>query len=241
VEGARAVRQLLSSAWPVQSLLLSREQAAARPDLVAAAAEAGVPAYVAERGLLVAVVGFPFHRGVLGLGVRQADRPVGDVVEGASRLGLIEGVNDHENLGALFRNAAAFGVDGLLLDPTTADPLYRRSIRVSMGQVLRVPFARAADWPGVLSELRGAGFVVVALSPHGTETIADAAAALAGRRVATVVGADGPGLSAAALAGADRVVRIPISPAVDSLNVATAAAVAWHRLATSGSVYGERP
>ncbi|MBO0730224.1 MAG: RNA methyltransferase, partial [Acidimicrobiaceae bacterium] len=109
---------------------------------------------------------------------------------------------------------------------------YRRAIRVSVGHVLRVPFARLAPWPGALEDLRAAGFTIVALTPDGGETIDAAAAALGGRQVATLLGAEGPGLSAAAMTLADRQVRIPLAAEVDSLNVATAAAIAWHRLGT---------
>ena len=145
-------------------------------------------------------------------------------------LAVLEGVNDHENLGALFRNAAGFGIDGVVLDPTTADPLYRRSVRVSMGHVLGVPWTRFPAWPEGLDEVRAAGFTVVALTPApGSESIEDLAADPP-ERVALLVGAEGPGLSDAALAAADRRVRIPLSSSVDSLNVATAAAIAFHRL-----------
>jgi len=142
---------------------------------------------------------------------------------------VLEGVNDHENLGALFRNAAALGVDGVLLGPRCADPLYRRSVRVSMGHVLRVPFAPLPEpWPDVLATL---DHTVVALTP-APDAVPLAAAGLAGRRVALLLGAEGPGLSEAALRAAHLRVRIPMASGVDSLNVATAAAVAFHAAAT---------
>ena len=143
-------------------------------------------------------------------------------------LAVLEGVNDHENLGALFRNAAALGVDGVLLGPRCADPLYRRSVRVSMGHVLRVPFAALpGPWPAVAGRLRAAGLRVAALTP-APDAVPLAAAGLGSERVALLLGAEGPGLSAEALAAADVRVRIPMAPGVDSLNVATAAAVAFH-------------
>jgi tRNA G18 (ribose-2'-O)-methylase SpoU len=144
---------------------------------------------------------------------------------------VLEGLNDHENLGALFRNAAAFGVDAVLADPTTADPLYRRSVRVSLGHVLRVPWTRLPDWPDGLASLKAEGFVLVALTPSADAEPIAALAADPPARVALLLGAEGPGLSGAALAAADRRVRIPIAEGVDSLNVATAAAIAFHRLA----------
>jgi tRNA G18 (ribose-2'-O)-methylase SpoU len=150
---------------------------------------------------------------------------------GAQVLAVAEGVNDHENLGSLFRNAAALGVDGVLLGPRCADPLYRRSVRVSMGHVLRVPFADLpGPWPASLDLLRAAGLRVAALTP-AADAQPLATARIAGQRVAVLLGAEGPGLSAEALAAADLSVRIPMAPGVDSLNVATAAAVAFHALA----------
>jgi tRNA G18 (ribose-2'-O)-methylase SpoU len=166
-----------------------------------------------------------------------ADRPelptVEALAQGARRLLVVEAVNDHENVGSLFRNAAAFGVDGVVLDPTAADPLYRRATRVSLGHVLRVPFARAEAWPQALEVLRTAGWTVAALTPAGDEPLA-ALAAEGPPQVALLVGAEGPGLSPAALAAADRRVRIPMAPGVDSVNVATAAALALHALSDLG-------
>jgi tRNA G18 (ribose-2'-O)-methylase SpoU len=142
---------------------------------------------------------------------------------------VLEGVNDHENLGAVFRNAAALGVDAVLLAPGCADPLYRRSVRVSMGHVLRVPFV-GGTWPELVAALRAAGFVLAALTPSGTVP----PAALAGEdRVALLLGAEGPGLTDSALALADHRVGIPMASGVDSLNVATAAAVAFHAVGPS--------
>ncbi len=141
---------------------------------------------------------------------------------------MVEGVTDNENVGGLFRNAAAFGVAGVVLDATSADPLYRRSVRVSMGHVLRLPFTRVPDATAAIGTLRGLGFEVLALTPAaGAEEIRTVAAT--DRRV-LLVGAEGPGLSARALAAADRRVRIAMAAGVDSLNVATAAAVALHHL-----------
>jgi tRNA G18 (ribose-2'-O)-methylase SpoU len=153
---------------------------------------------------------------------------VADLVAGARRLLVLEAVNDHENIGALFRNAAAFGVDAVVLDPTTSDPLYRRSTRVSLGHVLMVPFARVADgdWPAALDELRTLGFTTLALTPAADAEPLGRVVVEAPDRVALVLGAEGPGLTAGALAATDRRVRIPMAPGVDSVNVATAAAIA---------------
>ena len=150
---------------------------------------------------------------------------------GLSPVVVVEGVNDQENLGAIFRNAAAFGAGAVLVDPTCADPLYRRTVRVSLGLVLRVPFTRLSPWPAALALIADSGFALVALTPSpSAERLGSVAEELQGQKVALVVGAEGPGLSAAVL-GMCRPVRIAMAPGVDSLNVAAATAVALHRFA----------
>lgn len=235
VEGILAIEQLLArlDRWDVRSVLLTpKALARLRPTITGARLAA--PVLVAPPDVLRATVGFDLHRGAVASVRRPPSFEVADVVSAARRALLVEAVNDHENLGALFRAAAAFGVDAVLLDPTTADPLYRRAVRVSMGHVLGVPFARTAPWPGAIVELRSRGWTVVALTPAGDEDIATLAGARrnggGGRPVAVAVGAEGPGLSAPALAAADHRARIPMAAGVDSLNVATAAAIALHRL-----------
>jgi tRNA G18 (ribose-2'-O)-methylase SpoU len=226
VEGRFALDALLDSPYPVRSVLVAEGKA----DLIRARVGERAPVLVADAGEMAAITGFDFHRGVLASADRLPLPRVDDVVRDARVIAVVEGLGDHENLGALFRNAAAFAVDAVLLDPTTADPLYRRSVRVSVGHVLRVPWTRMADWPDGLGALRERGFEVVALTPARDAEPIDRLAAGASRTrpLALLFGAEGPGLSAAALAAADRRVRIPIAPSVDSLNVATAAAVAFH-------------
>jgi tRNA G18 (ribose-2'-O)-methylase SpoU len=186
------------------------------------------PVYLAPQPVVEAVAGYKFHRGALAAADRAPLPELGQIAATATLLVLVEGVNDHENLGALFRNAAAFGAGGVLLDPTSADPLYRRSVRVSMGHVLKVPYTRVTDWPAGIAELRSLGFEVLALTPAPeAEDIGDVEL---GRRQALMVGAEGPGLTPGALEAADRRVRIALAPGVDSLNVATAAAIALHHL-----------
>ena len=224
-EGTLVVRQVLASRHRVRSLLVNERGLDALKSDVAAM---DVAVYLAPQPVIEAVAGYAFHRGALAAAERAPLPDLSDVVGGADLLVLAEGVNDHENLGALFRNAAAFGADGVLLDPTSADPLYRRSIRVSMGHVLHVPFTRMTDWPASIGRLRALGFEVSALVPAGD---ADDLRQVERRpRQALLVGAEGPGLSAAAVEAADRRVRIPLTPGVDSLNVATAAAIALHHL-----------
>jgi len=229
VEGTLAVEALLGSEFPVRSVLAAARKAELAHSLVGGRA----PVVVRSDAEVETITGFPFHRGVLAAADRLPLPALGDVIQGAELVVVAEGLSDHENVGALFRNAAAFGADAVVLDPATADPLYRRSVRVSLGHVLRVPWTRLAAWPAGLGELRRRGFELLALTPAVEAEPVDAVARdIAARRpkVALLVGAEGPGLSDAALVASGRRVRILIAPSVDSLNVATAAAVALHRL-----------
>ncbi|MDP8938359.1 MAG: RNA methyltransferase [Actinomycetota bacterium] len=225
-EGDLVIRQLLRSAYRVRGLLLTPLRLAAlAPELE----RVDAPVYVAPPAVVNAVSGFHLHRGALASAERRPLPPVADVARGADLLVVTEAVNDHENLGSLFRNAAAFGVGGVVLDPTSSDPLYRRSVRVSMGHVLRLPFTVARRWPAGVTQLQELGFEVLALTPAAD---ADDIRSVERRpRQAVLVGAEGPGLSASALAAADRRVRIALASGVDSLNVAAATAVALHHLA----------
>ena len=227
-EGELVIRELLRSPYPVRSVLVTP---GLHDRLAAELATLGAPVYVTARSVMGSVTGFNIHRGALASAERLGLPEPGALIAGARRIVVLEGLNDHENLGALFRNAAALGIDAVLLDPTCADPLYRRSVRVSLGHVLRLPFARLAPWPQAIGMLREAGFEIVALTPRAT---AEPVSVLDGQRrpLAFLVGAEGPGLSEAALAAATRWVRVPMAPGVDSLNVATAAAVAFHRAST---------
>jgi len=227
-EGDLVIRQLLRSPYRLRSLLLTPLRLAAlAPELE----EVDAPVYVAAPAVVNAVSGFHLHRGALASADRRPLPPAAEVAGAADLLVVAEGVNDHENLGALFRNAAALGVDGVLLGPRCSDPLYRRSVRVSMGHVLRVPFAELpGEWPASLRMLREEGLRIAALTP-APDAVSLGGAGLGGGRTALLLGAEGPGLSAAALAAADLRVRIPMASGVDSLNVATAAAVAFHAAA----------
>ena len=251
VEGRVAVHQLLDTRLVIRSLLVDDRQITLAADLVDAVRARGATVYVVPRHRMSELVGFRLHRGVVAVSDRPPDIDPEQILRdvagrsgpsgGPPLLAVLEGLNDPENIGALFRNAAAFGVAAVLLDPTCSDPLYRRSIRVSVGHALHLPFARLNRWPGGLEGVRAAGFVVCALAPHPAGCVPvplhDLRARLADRvpepaGVALLVGAEGPGLSEAALAAADEVVTIPMAPGVDSLNVATAAAVAFDRLST---------
>ncbi|HEX9338941.1 MAG TPA: RNA methyltransferase [Pseudonocardiaceae bacterium] len=228
-EGEVVVRRLLHSPYPIRSLLgVPRRIEALHNDLAGVA----VPCYRTSADVMAEVVGFHLNRGVLAVADRAVQPSPADLVAGAHLVAVLEGVNDHENLGSIFRNAAGLGVDGILLGPGCADPLYRRSVRVSMGNVLRVPFGPLADWPAGLHWLRDNGFRVLALTPSA-DAVPLHEAATPGRRTAILLGAEGPGLTGEALAAADERVRIPMANDVDSLNVATAAAIAFHTLMSS--------
>lgn len=228
VEGRLSIEALLRSRYTVRSLFVAEEHVARVASLV----HTDAPIFTMPAEAMAAVTGVHFHRGVLAVAERPELPPVDELVAAASTVLVLEAVNDHENIGALFRNAAAFGVDGVVLDPTTTDPLYRRSTRVSLGHVLRVPFARVADdaWPGALRDLAAVGFTTVSLTPAHDATPLGELVVDRPARIALVLGAEGPGLSDAALAATARQVRIPMAAGVDSVNVATAAAIALSAL-----------
>ncbi len=221
-EGAIVVRRMFASRFPLRAVLgVPGRLEELIPDL----AKLAVPVYSTSAEVMAEVVGFHLNRGVLAVADRSPALSIEDVLAGARRLAVLEGVGDHENLGALFRNAAAFGVDGVLLGAGCSDPLYRRSVRVSMGHVLRVPFTSLSPWPGGLKLLRDRGFRVLAMTPSATEALAPVDG-----KAAVLLGSEGPGLTEEAIAAADAAVRVPMAGGVDSLNVATAGAVAFYAL-----------
>lgn len=186
-----------------------------------------VPVFEGSGSFIASIVGFDFHRGMLAL----CRRPPASTIEHLASLGtlaVVEGINDHENLGAIIRAAAALGVEGLLLDPSTADPWYRRSVRVSMGTVVDMPMARATEWPDDLRLLTAGGMRLLAATPDPTAT--DVRVLGPVTRPAIVLGAEGPGLSAETLDLVDERVRVPMTRGVDSLNVGQAAAVLFDRI-----------
>jgi tRNA G18 (ribose-2'-O)-methylase SpoU len=225
-EGPVAIERLLQSDHRVRSVLVSSQKYERLAPLLDGLTE---PVYVAATSVLKETVGFDIHRGA----VASADRrplPALDVLLPAvRRIAVLEGLNDPENLGAIARSARAFGIDALVLDPTCIDPYYRRTVRVSMGEILFLPVARATDWKAGLAAIRSAGFELWALTPRPDAT--DLWTLRVPDRLALVLGAEGPGLSPAAIDAASREVRIPIAPDVDSLNVAAAAAVAFAAIA----------
>ncbi len=227
-EGRTVVELLLASPlYTARSLLVAQSKLDALAPLLATAAD--TPVYTLPDALMEDLLGFDFHRGVLAVGDAGHPAPPSTLIAQNHPLLLaLEGVNNHDNTGAAFRNAAAFGAGAVLLDPRTADPLYRKSIRVSMGHALRLPFARAETSRKLNEELSEAGYRVLALTPADDAiTLADACASIVPTdRICVLVGAEGPGLSVAAQRSATTRVRIPMAPGVDSLNLAAAAAVA---------------
>jgi tRNA G18 (ribose-2'-O)-methylase SpoU len=232
-EGVLVVQRMLASPFtPLAFLGTDRRLGELKADL------AGNPApyYRASADVMAEVVGFHLNRGVLAAARRAPERSLAQVIGSARTVVVLEGVNDHENLGAIFRNAAGLAVDAVVFGNGCADPLYRRAVRVSMGHALLVPYARATNWPADLKTLRQVGFRLLAMTPSRDATPLPEAMALTGEeRVAVLVGAEGPGLSRAALQASDWQVRIPMSHGTDSLNVATAAAVAFYERARVGA------
>ena len=224
VEGWEAVRRLLASGWEVRSLLVTEDKVDRLGDL--GGDDVSCPRYAASRAVVTEVVGFDLHRGVIASATRPGSRDWRAVAKTATCLAVLEGINDHENLGAIFRSAGELGVQGVLLASTVPDPLYRRSVRVSMGAVLMVPFARLELWPQSLVDLKNTGFTLVALTPDPAAGLIDSVSIP--NRTALLLGSESAGLSPEALAAADVHVRIRQTGTLDSLNVGHAAAIAFH-------------
>lgn len=216
--GHRPRSILLSPRWLPD---LERLLASLPPDDVV------VPVYVAEEPVLEAITGFHVHRGALAAMHRPPLEPVAALLAGARRVAVLEDIVDHTNVGAAFRSAAALGVDAVLVTPRCADPLYRRSVRVSMGTVFQVPWTRIDPWPDGLSLLGALGFATASLALTDESISLDQLAADPPEKLALILGAEGDGLKPRTIAGSDLVVRIPMAGGVDSLNVASAAAVAF--------------
>ncbi|GGJ81501.1 rRNA methyltransferase [Pilimelia anulata] len=225
-EGELVLRRALRAGYRPRSFLLDAKRADQFPDLYAA----GAPVYTAPPDVLEAVTGFHVHRGVLASFHRRPLPAAARLLADCRRVVVLEDLVNHTNIGAVFRAAAALGVDGVLLTPRCADPLYRRSVRVSMGEVFAVPYATLDAWPAGLATVRDAGFTALAMTPAPDAVPIQELPAADRERTALLIGAEGPGLSEAALRGSDRRVVIPMRRGVDSLNAAAAAAVAFWEL-----------
>jgi tRNA G18 (ribose-2'-O)-methylase SpoU len=233
-EGEKVVRRAVEAGCRPRSFLMAQRWLAALEDVLDSAADA--PCYVVTEALAEQVTGFHVHRGALASVRRPVPLSIEQVIAGARRIVVLEDVVDHTNVGAILRSAAALGVDGALLSPRCADPLYRRSVKVAMGAVFSLPWTRLPDWYDALPQLSDAGFTTVALTPAPDAVDLQAVAAdLASTRVALVVGSEGPGLSGRWMAAADVRVRIPMASGIDSLNVAAATAVACYALSGESS------
>jgi tRNA G18 (ribose-2'-O)-methylase SpoU len=224
-EGPTAIERLIASGHRIRSVLVSDAKYARMSELLDALT---AQVYVVSVDTLHEIAGFDLHRGAIAAADRRPQSELAELLGTATRIAVLEGLNDPENLGAVARSARAFGVDALILDPTCIDPYTRRTVRVSMGEILLLPCVRVGpdDWPvATAAALRSAGFELWAMTPAPTAD--DIWEMPAPERLAVALGAEGPGLSAAAIAAATRRVRLPIDPDVDSLNVAAAAAVTF--------------
>ena len=225
-ESEKVIRRALAAGYQPRSYLMAERWLTDLTDLVTDAEAAGIPVFTGEHSVIESLTGFHLHRGALASMERLPLPAVADVVADARRVMILEDIVDHTNVGAIFRSAAALGVDAVLVTPRCADPLYRRAIRVSMGTVFQVPWTRIDPWPGGVETLHDLGFEVAALALTDESVDLDAYAARAPKRVALVLGTEGDGLTKRTLHAVDQAVRIPMAGGVDSLNVAAAAAVA---------------
>ncbi|WP_370893077.1 TrmH family RNA methyltransferase [Janibacter sp. GXQ6167] len=233
-ESEKVIRRALAAGHRPRSLLMGRRWLDDLADLIVAAEADGTPVYVAEDDVVTAITGYQVHRGALAAMHRPTPPPLAEIVADARRVLIIEDVVDHTNVGAVFRSAAALGIDAVLVTPRCADPLYRRSVRVSMGTVFQVPWTRIEPWPAGVDQLRELGFTVAALALAPDAVDLDDLAADPPERLALVLGTEGDGLSARTLARVDLTVTIPMAGGVDSLNVAAAGAVAAYALRPRG-------
>lgn len=224
-EGELVLRRALRAGYRPKSFLVEAKRHSQIEDL-----EPLAPIYGASQEVLEQVTGFHVHRGFLASFHRLPLPPASEVLAAARRVVILEDINNHTNIGAIFRGVAALGLDAVLLSPTCADPLYRRSVRVSMGEVFAIPYVTLAPWPDGLKLVRDSGYSILAMTP-GPESVAlQDLPAVHRRRPALLLGAEGPGLSRPALDASDVRVRIPMRRGVDSLNVAAATAVACWEL-----------
>ena len=227
-ESSRVLRRALAAGHRPRSFFLAEKWLADLADVFEEYPD--VPVYVGPAALLEEITGFHLHRGAMAAMHRPAPVPLPELLAGARRVAVLEDIVDHTNVGAIFRSAAALGLDAVLVTPRCGDPLYRRSVRVSMGTVFQVPWARLENWPADLAVLRDHGFTVAAMELTDDAVDVDELAARNPEKLALVLGTEGAGMSPETLAAVDLAVKIPMRPGVDSLNVAAASAVAFWEL-----------
>jgi len=239
-EGTKVISRAVAAGYPVRSVLLAERRLADLPALLPAL-DSGAPVYVVPDEIVERLTGYRVHRGALASLYRKPLPEGAALAAAARRVIVLEDLVDHANVGAIFRCAAALGVDAVFLSPRCADPLYRRAVKVSMGAVFAIPYARMTGWYDGLAGLRAAGFRLLALTPDAAADPISAAVApdAAGSRIALLLGTEGDGLSSRWRHEADQAVRIPMHPGalaagVDSLNVVAAAAIACHVLVGTG-------
>ncbi len=232
-EGELVVETMLRAARPAESVLLLPTRLETMGELLARHLPPGAPVYLASQSVMDAIVGIHLHRGVLALGRRWPLPTLSDILRDATSALVLEDLTNHDNMGGLFRAAAALGGERpvVILSPRSCDPLYRKSLRVSIGHALRVPYTVASDWPGALDAINAAGFATIAMTPSGsldlTELSRDPARPA---RPAIVLGTEGRGLSDDAMSRCTHRARIAMNEGVDSLNVVIAGAIALHAL-----------
>jgi tRNA G18 (ribose-2'-O)-methylase SpoU len=243
-EGTKVISRAVAAGYPVRSVLLAERRLADLPALLPAL-DSGAPVYVVPDEIVERLTGYRVHRGALASLYRKPLPEGAALAAAARRVIVLEDLVDHANVGAIFRCAAALGVDAVFLSPRCADPLYRRAVKVSMGAVFAIPYARMTGWYDGLAGLRAAGFRLLALTPDataepiGAAVAPDAAGSRIAQRIALLLGTEGDGLSSRWRHEADQAVRIPMHPGalaagVDSLNVVAAAAIACHVLVGTG-------
>lgn len=240
-EGYVAIERLIESDHVIRSVLLGSSRVARFEPYLEQLAASNTPVFVAEKSTIAEVVGFDMHRGVIASAQRRRHPDLDELAARSSRIAVLEGLNDAENLGAIARAARAFGVDGLVVDPTCTDPYSRRTVRVSMGEVLFLPIAKMSEseWPTTLDALGAAGFESWAMTPgHDAHDLWNA---IVPERLAVVLGAEGPGLTRRTLASCSQRVRIPIRAEVDSLNVGHAAAITFAAITRSPNPQAQPP
>lgn len=231
-EGHWVIERALAVGHQPRSVLCEPKRLASVVDLLRGHPSTEV--YVAAADLLREVTGYHVHRGALAAMHRPELPSLGEILSGSDRVLVLEDLVDHTNVGAAFRSAAALGFDAVVISPQCADPLYRRSVKVSMGAVLGVPWTRAQQWPTALAEIRAAGLVTIALTPASDATVLAELPDSARSRCALLIGSEGPGLTAAAMTLVDHRARIPMYHGIDSLNAAAATAVACYALGPVG-------
>ncbi|MEZ6165663.1 MAG: RNA methyltransferase [Phycisphaerales bacterium] len=228
-EGVLVVEHLLQSRFPTRSIFVSRSRVPGVEPLLASVPES-VPIYVAQQELMDAVVGFPIHRGLLACGQRLPSPDPLELARSCHALIVLEDLSNHDNVGSVFRSAAALGGEGVgvILSARCCDPLYRKALRVSMGHVLRVPFAICEDLPVLMPQLSDLGYTTLALTPSPDAEVLSPSDKRRYERPALCFGAEGPGLSEALMRAANHRVRIEMASGVDSLNISVAAAVSMY-------------